>query len=111
MATLKRRKIYKNNGASYSREGVRASVYCGPKMFSNGPPETIEIGDAGLAAPVDLTAEKAAKEQAKADKKAAADTAKAAKAKVREDAKAAKLAAKVAAAAKPATAPEVSAAI
>ena len=47
--TLTRRTVYKNGGASYHMEGVRASVYCGPKMFAGDAPETIEFGATNLA--------------------------------------------------------------
>lgn len=105
MATLTRRKIYKNGGASYSRPGVRASVYCGPKMFANGAPETIELGDAGLSTPVDLEAEKASKQAAKdakaAERKAVSDKKKADKLAAKETARVAREAAAASATAAP----------
>lgn len=62
MATLTRRKMLKNGGASYGITGVRSSAYFGPKMFTDEPPETIEIDDAaGLAQEDQLSAEKMAK--------------------------------------------------
>ena len=42
-AELKKKTTYKNGGASYVRQGVRASVYCGPKNFDGDAPETITI--------------------------------------------------------------------
>jgi len=59
MLTLKKRHNYPNGGASYSIEGIRASIYVSPQMFkSNGvPPETIDIesldaeGATALSAP------------------------------------------------------------
>ena len=46
---LKKRTTYKNGGASYTREGVRASVYCGPKNFDGAAPEEITISAGNLA--------------------------------------------------------------
>ena len=124
MATviLTRRHVYKNGGASYGRDGVRASVYVGPRMFTKGTaaPDMIEFGTDNLAEPVNeetakaerkaaseakVAATKAAKAEESAAKKAAKqaerDAAKqakadekAAKAKAREEAKAAKAAEK-----------------
>lgn len=81
---LQLRRRYKNGGASYSREGIRASVYVGPKMFAAGPTETFTVDDNGLATPEDTSA----KDQAKLE-------AKAARAKVVADRQAAREAAKV----------------
>ena len=46
---LKKRTTYKNGGASYTRQGIRASVYCGPKNFDGDAPETITISADNLA--------------------------------------------------------------
>ena len=89
MATLKRRTIYKTGGASYSQDGVKASVYVGPKMFSGPAPETIEFGAENLASP---NTDAVAKTEAKAAKAAEREAAKAAKATEREAAKAKKAA-------------------
>ena len=46
---LKKRTTYKNGGVSYSREGIRASVYCGPKNFDGQAPEELTISASNLA--------------------------------------------------------------
>ena len=46
---LKKKSTMKNGGASYTREGIRASVYCGPKNFVGDPPDTITISADNLA--------------------------------------------------------------
>ncbi len=46
---LKKKTVYKNGGASYTREGIRASVYCGPKNFDGQAPEEITVSAANLA--------------------------------------------------------------
>jgi len=91
MATLTRHTIYKNGGASYRQAGVRASVYCGPKMFSGPAPESIEFGAENLATPNTATIDKTAAIEAKAAAKAAKaeEKIKAAAAKAEEKAKAA----------------------
>jgi hypothetical protein len=48
---LQKKTEMKNGGASYTREGIRASVYCGPKNFNGPPPETITIAADNLAVP------------------------------------------------------------
>lgn len=114
MATLKRRKIYKNGGASYKADGMRASIYCGPRMFNGPAPETVDFDCVNPATP-DAGAEakkaakeakateranaKAARDTERAEKKAKREEEKKAKAQKREEEKAARKAAKDAAAA------------
>jgi hypothetical protein len=94
MATLKRKTVYKNGGASYQREGVRASVYCGPKMFTGGAPESIDIDSPALTEPGAVDTAKVEAKAAKIAAKTAKTEARAAAKKAREDARAAKAAAK-----------------
>lgn len=79
MATLTLRKVHKNGNASYSQEGVRASVYVNKQMFADGnPPETIEFGAPNLAQPGQKTAKSVDPEvQAERERKAAERAAKA----------------------------------
>jgi uncharacterized protein with WD repeat len=51
MITLTRRHVYKNGGASYARDGIKASIYCGPKMFSG---DKVDVGGVLTAAPASL---------------------------------------------------------
>lgn len=93
-ATLTKRGTDKSGNTSYSREGVRASVYFNKNMFSGDAPSTIVIDAENLAEPGAVkpsansaekaakAQERAAKAQARAEKaKAAADKAAAAAAK------------------------------
>jgi hypothetical protein len=48
---LQKKTVMKNGGASYTREGVRASVYCSPKNFDGAPPDTITIAADNLVVP------------------------------------------------------------
>jgi hypothetical protein len=80
MATFNRRTVYRNGGASYSREGVKASIYVGPKNFADGvAPETIEFDCANLTVPGEAkrAEREAAREQARKDREAAREQAKA----------------------------------
>jgi hypothetical protein len=94
MPTLNRKTVYKNGGASYQREGVRASVYCGPKMFTGGAPESIVIDSTSLTEPGAVDTAKAEAKAAKVAAKLAKAEARAAARAAREDARLAKAAAK-----------------
>ena len=48
---LQKKTEMKNGGASYTREGIRASVYCSPKNFNGPAPETITIAAENLIVP------------------------------------------------------------
>lgn len=91
MATFTKKSEYKTGGASYGREGVRASIYAGPANFVGAAPDTIEFDAPNLAAP---NAASAQRKQAQADRLAAREDKKAATLKAREDKKAARAEAK-----------------
>lgn len=84
MATLSKRHVYKNGGASYSMPGVKASVYVGPKMFTGTAPDTIVFDATNLASP---DADAALKNELKAEAQAKRNEERAAKKLTRETAK------------------------
>src|SRR5882672_7507737 len=69
---LKKKHSYKNGGASYGVEGLKASIYCGPRMFVGGAPDEVDLGAVNLATPDSASVAKTAQAaQAKADKEKA----------------------------------------
>lgn len=48
---LQKKTEMKNGGASYTREGLRASVYCSPRNFDGAAPDSITISAENLVVP------------------------------------------------------------